>query len=143
MALQDYCDELRNYFIHDYDEDIYLDTYTISDGAITPFDFIETDQYFRIVGSMFNDGIYKNTTSLELVDEVFTGAVWAMYVPPNFLEIVAEADSYLTANPDSTITSESFGGYSYNKAFGNNANLFDYLPKSISQKLICYRKLRI
>lgn len=143
MALQDYCDELRNYFIHDYDDDIYLDIYTISDGAITPFDFIETDQYFRIVGSMFNDGVYKNTTSLELVDEVFTGAVWAMYVPPNFLVIVAEADAYLTANPDSTITSESFGGYSYNKASGNNGGLLSYLPKSISDKLKVYRKLRI
>lgn len=143
MALTDYCAELRNYFIHDYDDDIYLDTYTISDGAITPLDFIQTDQYFRIVGSMFNDGVYKNTTSLDLVDEVFNGAVWAMYVPPNFLAIVAEADAYLTAHPDSTITSESFGGYSYNKAFGNNANLFDYLPKSIANKLKVYRKLRI
>lgn len=143
MALEDYCAELNNYFIYDWDSDIYLDIYTISEGAITPLDFIETDQYFRIVGSVLNDGVYQNAGNLDLINEEFSGAVWAMYIPPRFLEIVDEADAYIASHPDSTITSESFGGYSYSKSSGNDGTLFSYLPKSISDKLNSYRKLRV
>ena len=56
MALLDYCLKLNNFFINDYDEDIHTGDYTIKNGAID-LDFISKNQYFRIVGSKFNDGI--------------------------------------------------------------------------------------
>lgn len=141
MALEDYCAELKNYFI-DGDKDIHAGKYTISNSAIT-LDFLDTNQYFRICGSKFNDGVYQYKNGLQLTDEVFKGAIWSMSVPPSFLEIVEEADGYILAHPNAkAIQSESFGGYSYTISNNNNISTFSYLPNSIATKLNRYRKLR-
>lgn len=145
MTLDDYCADLKNYFISDFGKDIHLGNYTISNGTIA-LDFLVDNQYFRIVGSKFNDGVYKYDNELTLVDETFSGAVWAMSVPPAFLDAVKEAEEYLAANPIGLeYQSESFGGYSYTRASGgNNASVgFWYLPATISQKLNRYRRMRV
>ena len=145
MTLDDYCADLKNYFIADFGHDIHLGEYTISDNTIN-VDFLEENQYFRIVGSKFNDGVYKLDNELTLVDETFQGAIWAMSVPPAFLEAVKEAEEYLTAHPmGNEYQSESFGGYSYTRAVGGNSmsSGFWYLPTITAQKLNRYRRLRV
>lgn len=145
MTLDTYCADLKNYFIADFDHDIHLGEYTISDNTIK-VDFLEENQYFRIVGSKFNDGVYCYDNKLTLVDETFTGAIWAMSVPPTFLEAVNEAEQYLTNNPIGLeYQSESFGGYSYtiNTSKKSLSNGFWYLPNTISTKLNRYRRLRV
>lgn len=144
MTLDDYCADLRNYFIVDIDNDIHLNIYHIENGSIT-LDFLDDNQYFRIAGSKFNDGVYKYDNELELTDEIFNGAIWAMSVPPAFLDAVAEAEEYLTKNPmGNEYKSESFGGYSYTRADGNNsARGFWYLPSTIANKLNRYRRIRV
>lgn len=77
-------------------------------------------QYFRIIGSTFNDGVYQFPAS-GLTDEVFTGAIWAMAVPPAVMALSAEIDEWEQKNADalaSPYVSESFGGYSYTRAGG-------------------------
>lgn len=144
MTLDNYCADLKNYFIADFDKDIHLDKYTISDGTIT-LDFLSENQYFRIVGSKFNDGVYKYDNKLALTDETFDGAVWAMSVPPAFLEAVTEAENYLKTSPSGIeYQSESFGGYSYTRAGGNNSSRgFWYLPSVTANKLNRYRRIRV
>lgn len=145
MTLDDYCAELKNYFIADFDKDIHLDKYTISNNSIT-LDFLDENQYFRIVGSKFNDGVYKYDNELNLIDETFNGAIWAMSIPPQFIEAVSEATTYLTAHPNAMVLqSESFGGYSYTRSIGGSTALngFGYLPSTIADKLNRYRRIRV
>lgn len=117
MDLTNLCAELRNYF----ETKKRFGTFTISGGSISPSDFLQDGQYFRIVGSVFNDGVYRYPAH-DLVDETFTGAVWAMSVPPAVVELLHKIQEFETAaaNSPTPYISESFGGYSYTKATDGN-----------------------
>ena len=116
--LTELCAELRNYFV----VKIHEGRFTINGGKIAPIDFIKENQYFRIVGSVFNDGVYQNTADLKLADEVFSGAVWSMAVPPSVIDLAEDIKKYNESDEarPSAYTSESFGGYSYSKATDAN-----------------------
>ena len=108
---------LKNYFLRDREQDIHVGTFTISDGSIEPLDFLLEGQYFRIVGSLLNDGVYQYPAT-GLADETFSGAVWAMAVPPAVIALAGEIEVWKAENAetlDSPFASESFGGYSYSK----------------------------
>lgn len=111
--LNEICAEIRNYF----PAEKRYGNFTIKNGSISPVDFLQEGQYFRIVGSVFNDGIHQHPAS-DLNDESFNGSVWAMAVPPALIDLSEEIKTYaeiVDANP-SPFTAESFGGYSYTKA---------------------------
>ena len=117
MDLTNLCAELRNYF----ETKKRFGTFTISGGSISPSDFLQDGQYFRIVGSVFNDGVHRHPAH-DLTDEIFDGAVWAMAVPPAVIELLQKIQEFeaATANAPTAYTSESFGGYSYTKATDEN-----------------------
>lgn len=118
MTITDFCEELHNWF----DVDRIFGTFTISNGEITVSDgYLQENQYFRIVGSVFNDGVYKYPSN-ELIDETFDGAVWAMAVPPAAIALftqIQEWDEKYSKNEavNSPFQSESFGGYTYTKSY--------------------------
>ena len=117
--LDELCAETKNYFLTHKEADIHAGTYTIEDGKLD-LDFLIEGQYFRIVGSVLNDGIYQYPVK-RLADESFEGAIWAMAVPKEVIALAAEIESWNEKNADtlnSPYTSESFGGYSYSKASG-------------------------
>ena len=94
---------------------VYDDLYTIKDGSIE-LPFLQSGQYFRIVGSVLNDGVYSYPAE-NLKDEEFTGSIWALAVPPAVLSLVEEITTWQAKNGAYVpYTSESFGGYSYTKA---------------------------
>ena len=113
--LTEICGSLRNWFAKDQDK--HYGTFEINSGKIEPLSFLKDGQYFRIIGSTFNDGVHQYPAS-DLTDEVFDGAVWAMRLPPAFLALAAEIKDYAQSDAAkaSPYTSESFGGYSYTKA---------------------------
>lgn len=117
--LEQILDFIHNYFV----KEIHRGTFTINSNTLD-VDFLQDGQYFKVVGSVFNDGVYKFGSS-ELVDETFEGEVWAMAVPPPVIAISLEIqqwqDKYGTV-VNSPYQSESFGGYSYTKASINTAN---------------------
>ena len=117
MDLTNLCAELRNYF----ETKKRFGTFTIAGGSISPSDFLQDGQYFRIVGSVFNDGVHRHPAH-DLTDETFDGAVWAMAVPPAVVELLQKIQEFeaATANAPTAYTSESFGGYSYTKATDEN-----------------------
>ena len=117
MDLTNLCAELRNYF----ETEKRFGTFTISGGSISPSDFLQDGQYFRIVGSVFNDGVYRHPAH-DLTDETFDGAVWAMAVPPAVIELLQKIQEFeaATANSPTAYISESFGGYTYTKATDEN-----------------------
>ena len=89
--LTEICAEIRNYF--EVPNGRHFGTFTISGGSIAPLDFLQEGQYFRIVGSVFNDGVYQYPAT-SLTDEVFEGAVWAMALPPSLIALTAEIEEY-------------------------------------------------
>ena len=116
--LTELCAELRNYF--EVPNGRHFGTFTISGGSIAPLDFLQEGQYFRIIGSTFNDGVYQYPAT-SLTDEVFEGAVWSMAVPPAVIDLAAEIEDWNKKYGElvnSPYASESFGGYQYSKAFG-------------------------
>lgn len=115
--LTEICAELHNYFCRD--EDKHFGEFTVSGGNIAPLDFLENNQWFRVVGSVFNDGVYLNgDTSTTFKDETFDGAIWAMRVPTDVIDLANDIEEFQKsdAGKPTVFTSESFGGYSYSKA---------------------------
>ena len=137
--LTEICAELRNWFV--VPDGVHIGTYTISGGSIAPLDFLHEGQYFRIIGSVFNDGVYQYPAT-SLTDEVFEGAVWAMAVPPTLIALTAEIEEYnkSDAAKASPYTSESFGGYSYTKATDANGTPIGW-QKAFASRLNKWRKL--
>ena len=116
--LTELCQELRNWF----DKERYFGTFQITGGALTA-SFLVPNQYYRIVGSIFNDGVHKyGDTKDTLIDETFKGAIWCLAIPKAVIdlatEIAAWRDKYESVDSSamSPFQSESFGGYSYSKA---------------------------
>lgn len=115
ILIDEICAECKNYFSTP--QDRYFGTFKIENGALSPTGFAKPGQYYRIVGSAFNDGVYQELSS-SLIDEEFDGAVWVMKIPPAFMTLVEEIKAY-SENDFAKLSpyiSESFGGYSYTKA---------------------------
>ena len=104
---------LNNWFL--VPDGVHAGEFTVQGGQIT-LPFLQTGQYFRVVGSVFNDGLHQYPVA-DLTDETFTGSVWALAVPKAVIELAEEIAAWQTKNGDpGPFTSESFGGYSYSKA---------------------------
>lgn len=150
--LTEICAELRNYFpVHSHGfetgEDVYEGTFEISGGEVSPLDFIQENQYYRIIGSVFNDGVHKklpanSQVNSPLIDETFTGAIWAMAVPPQVIALASEIEQYNTDNAESPFTSESFGGYSYTRAKDENGANVSW-KTAFKSRLNNYRRMRV
>ena len=116
--IDEICASLHNYFAMD----IVPGEYTVNDGEIT-LPFLAAGQFFRVVGSVFCDGVYRYGDKLP-ADETFDGAIWALAIPPALEAIAAEIAEWKAKNADvlaSPYQSESFGGYSYSKGTGSDS----------------------
>lgn len=118
---------LHNWFrVRDSVDGKHPGTYKVENGGIV-LPFLQNGQHFRIMGSIFSDGLYIYGDSLkdgdgndvELTDETFDGSVWALAVPKAVIELSKEISAWQEkygATVASPFSSESFGGYSYTKA---------------------------
>lgn len=148
MMLTEVCAEIKNYFCQDGDR--IGGDFTVQNGRITPSISLQENQYYRIVGSVFNDGVHKNGD--ELIDEEqFHGAVWKMRVPKDFLDLVDAIEAWNEVNGKvdsaamSPFSSESFGGYSYTKSgsgSGGGSSSVVTWKDAFSARLNKYRKIR-
>lgn len=115
MTLTDLCNEIKNWF----DVSRHYGEFEIKNGTID-LDFLSEGQFFRVIGSKFNDGVYQYHSEC-LKDEQFDGAIWALAIPKAFLELVDKITEFEETNEkilNSPYQSESFGGYSYSKPSG-------------------------
>lgn len=111
--LEQVLQHLNNWFL--VPDGIHTGKFTVQDGGIT-LPFLQTGQYFRVVGSVFNDGLHQNP-SHDMENEVFDGTVWALAVPKAVISLADEIAAWNEKNgTPGPYTSESFGGYSYSKA---------------------------
>ena len=122
---------------------IYSGTFTIKDGGIT-LPFLADMQYFRICGSVFNDGLHQYNV-LDLTDETFTGTIWALSIPQPIIDLANEIQEWQDKNADalsSPYSSESFGGYSYSKATNSETGGAETWQSHFKQQLSAWRKIR-
>jgi hypothetical protein len=136
--LTDICQEIRNWFDRGLPK--HYGEFNIVNGNIEELSLVE-GQYFRIIGSLFNDGVHKVGDTL--TDEKFNGSVWEMAIPLAVVQLSAEIDEWTEKNKDaiaSPYTSESFGGYSYSKATGSNGSLLTWID-AFKTRLNAWRKI--
>ena len=125
--LQNVCEYVHNYFI----KTVQRGSYEIADDVISLSDVLE-GQRILIKGSCLNDGLYTyhetgltnddDTEAAGLADESFTGAIYALAVPPAVIALSGEIKDWVAKFGDvvnSPYQSESFGGYSYTRASGS------------------------
>lgn len=118
---------IRNWFKKsEYSGDFLIDSWQLkteySGGEIS----IANGQYFRILGSALNDGVYQWPCTT-LHDETFSGAVWGLAIPPALIALAEEIEEWQSKYGGSVASpyqSESYsrGSYSRTKASaGQNA----------------------
>lgn len=131
---------LKNWFL--VPGGIHEGTYTIEDGGIA-LPFLAIGQYFRICGSVFNDGLHQYPAG-DLKTETFDGAVWALAVPQAVIDLAAEIEAWETKNGEAAsgiYQSESFGGYSYTKATDSVSGGAVTWQSAFRSRLNAWRKL--
>jgi len=149
-VLTELCKEINNWF--NYNQPKYFGEFVIADGALTYDLELQYGQYFRIIGSVFNDGVHQYNDKLELQDETFEGAIWAMAVPPDVIALSQEIDAWkakyqaVDSPSMSPFNSESFGGYSYSKGGGSSSSgsvdLSGTWQGAFADRLNHWRKIR-
>lgn len=139
--------EIHNWFrVRDNVNGIHPSTYTIENGGIA-LPFLKDGQYFRIMGSVFNDGLHRYGPDMKaLEDETFDGTIWALAIPKSVIDAAAEAETWMSKNGavvGSVYSSESFGGYTYSKdTTAADSVSKTGIPAHILAKVNGYRKLR-
>lgn len=98
--------------------------WAIENGEIELDDILMDGQYFRIVGSRLNDGVYTYPPT-GLSDETFNGEIWDMRPPKGFRLLCGEIEQWQEQYGSAVsgpYQSESFGGYSCKLKSGSTAS---------------------
>lgn len=145
-GLTEICASIKNYFCRD----IKTGTFTLVSGT-APLTEILNGQYFRIVNSALNDGVWCNTNEdlKQLRSEIFNGEIWLMAVPRDFEELCNDIAEWRKKNEAvesvnmSPFTSESFGGYSYSKSGTSSGNGATTWKTQFAKRLNTYRRISV
>ena len=126
MMLTELCGELNNYFDRNLPK--FHKPFRIVDGVIENIDSlgIQIGQYYRIIDSVFNDGVHQYTGQPDesLHDETFSGSVWLMAVPQEVIDLAADIEAWAEKYKDvsySPFASESLAPTSYSYSINTGA----------------------
>lgn len=145
------CQYLRNWF--DYDSahnrlSYWSGTFTISGGKLQGFeDKLKDGQYFRIIDSNLNDGVHNTADVLR--DEIFTGTIQSMRIPPDIIQLAEDIAAWrenedVQESLNSPYESESFGTGGYSRSLrsgGSSSNGNDILGVSWTNQRQFYERL--
>jgi hypothetical protein len=132
---------LKNWFV--VPGGVHEGTFTIKNSTLE-LPFLQEGQYYRICGSVFNDGLHNDCDTC-LQDETFTGTIWALAIPKAVICLALQIEEWQRKNGEtvaSPFTSESFGGYSYTKATDSATGAVATWETVFRSQLNPYRKLR-
>ena len=132
---------LKNWFL--VPGGIHHGTFVVEGGSIA-LPFLSDGQYYRVFGSVFNDGLHKYGINEQMKAETFDGTIWALAVPPDVVAIsdeIREWNSKNAAKANSPFQSESFENYSYTKASGQNGAAMSW-ESVFRSRLNSWRKVR-
>ena len=92
--------ECRNFFVDSYESGVFV----LSNKKISLANEYKIGQYLLLTGSILNDGVYKITDisswvhELEISEDIFEvwdGTIYALRIPPDFLQLAAEIQTFL------------------------------------------------
>lgn len=128
---------LKNYFV----VETYHGTFTIEDGQEPKGVPFHDGQYYRVIGSIYNDGVWQAGNDT-LVSETFTGTVQLLAIPPDLVMLAHEIEEFHNKpeNQNTAYTSESWNGYSYTRRTDKNGRPLSWTTLYAS-RLNRWRKL--
>lgn len=138
--LESLCAHVNNYFVAKGGK--HLGHWRVENGGIE-LPFLQNGQYFRVIGSTFNDGIHQYPVT-DLTSEEFDGAIWAMAVPPAVIALSDDIEAWQKKYADAILSpyqSESFGGYSYTKGSSGESNAAVTWQTVFADRLNEWRKI--
>lgn len=114
-------------------------TFIIVSGTLS-LSHVQEGQYYRIEGSVFNDGLHQHPDA-GMVDETFTGRIIPLAVPKAVVELAERIKAYCEKNPETDKVSESFGGYSYTRAAGSDGAAAGGWQAAFRRELNAWKKV--
>lgn len=128
---------IRNYF----ERECYEGEITITGGVVSPrinapFAFIQGSAYHDGVKRMISGVIENNNAP----DETFTGRVWYLHPPDDFLALCGKIAEYEAKTPVGALVSESLEGYSYSRATGRNGGVQEW-QDAFAARLAPFRRM--
>lgn len=116
---------IHNWFVYD---QIKTGHCAISDGSLPASVSIPEGAWYRIQGSLLNDGLHQHPAA-DLIDETFDGTITVCAIPNALLSVVEEIEDWQLHYSEarrkalsSPYSSESFDGYSYTTKDFSGAN---------------------
>ena len=76
----------------------------------------------------------------DLPSEDFTGKVWMLYPPDDFLALCEQINQFDEKNPAGALLSESFGDYSYSRGTSGNGGVTTW-SEAFADQLAMYRRM--
>ena len=137
--LEEILRHIRNWFM----VSTHTGQFAVSGGRIE-LDFLVPGQYYRITGSVFNDGLHCYGSEEHLMDEDFCGTIWALAIPLAVQELAKEIKAWQDKHGEAAqgpFTSESFGGYSYSKATDSRTGDAVTWQTAFRSRLNAWRKI--
>ena len=81
---------LNNWFL--IEGGIHTGTFVVNDSGIA-LPFLQDGQYFRELGSVFNDGLHQYPAT-DMTNETFDGAVWALEITKTVISLAEEISTW-------------------------------------------------
>lgn len=128
--------ECRNYF----ERSAIEGEISITGGVVSPQ--VEAP-YVYIKGSAYHEGVHRleqgSIVSDSAADESFTGCVWLLYPPSDFIELCRKVSDFEAKTPVGALQSESLNEYSYTRATGSRGVLT--WQEAYASSFIPYRRM--
>ena len=116
-------------------------TFIIVSGKLS-LSHVLDGQYYRIEGSVFNDGLHKYGDADDVLkDETFVGRIIPMAVPKQVIKLAEEIKMWCESNPKSDKVSESFDGYSYTRSTDGNGGTSGGWETAFRKDLNAWKKV--
>lgn len=115
VSVGDVMREVRNAF----QRSVLRGDFAVEDGALRGHPYLLPGDWVALGGSRYSDGIHQLGEGLALPgarDERFTGAVWLLAPPADFLRLCEEIRLWEEEHPPVAERSERFGAFSVSRA---------------------------
>lgn len=139
ISLPDLMRETRNYFPAAFQDA----SWTLHGGALTPTDFLHPGDWIAITASLHNNGVFQlgeGCTIPSQTDETWTGRVWLLAPPADFLALAQEIASWTAQQASSATVKESFGAYSRELATDSDGRPLTW-QACFARQLMPYRRM--